>query len=129
VGATDAQVSQAASSVNIVYGLTSLANYAQAIYGKSPAAAAASGQWLGTTVVQYMAVNPTVAALAQPSGNNLYINPTWINGMSVGQQQGLLLHELLHQITGKGDDAIQDAFGLPHAASQNIGDKLQKDCF
>jgi hypothetical protein len=74
-------------------------------------------------------VNPNAAAVAQLSGSNIYINASWVNGMSDVDRQAMLLHELVHNITGKTDDVLQSALGLMvGAASQNIGDKL-RDCF
>ena len=80
-------------------------------------------------MAQYMSLNPGTIAVSQAPGNNIYINPAWVNGMSAGQQEGLLLHEILHNITAQPDGWIQAALGLSmNAASQNIGDKLQQDC-
>ena len=46
--------------------------------------------------------------------------------MTTGQQTAMLLHELLHGITGKSDDVIQGNLGLStKVPSQNIGDKLK----
>jgi hypothetical protein len=110
-------------------GLTSLTNYAQDIYGNSPAANAASNAYGTESMAQYMSLNPNVAAVSQAPGSNIYINAAWVNGMTTSQQTAMLLHELLHGITGLTDDAIQGALGLPtNTASQNIGNKLQADC-
>jgi RHS repeat-associated protein len=130
VGVTDAQVSGAAGSANIINGLTSMTNYAQAIYGNSPAAGAAASLYGSEIMAQYMSLNVGVAAVSQAPGSNIYINAAWVNGMTTGQQTAMLLHELLHGITGMTDDSIQGALGLStKAPSQNIGDKLQADCF
>ena len=129
VGVTDAQVAQAAGNANVMNGLTSLTNYAQDIYGNSPAANAASNAYGTESMAQYMSLNPNVAAVSQAPGSNIYINAAWVNGMTTSQQTAMLLHELLHGITGLTDDAIQGALGLPtNTASQNIGNKLQADC-
>lgn len=116
--------------MKIIDGLTSLDNYAQAIFGHSPAAEAAHLAYGSVMVAQYMSINSAVAAISSAPGNNIYINASWINGMTLGQQQGLLLHELLHVIIGQGVDVIQCRLGLPTGVpSQNIGDKLERDCF
>jgi hypothetical protein len=133
VGVTDTQVAMAALNANIINGLgltAATSNYAQAAYGNSPALNAASAQWGDISVTQYMTiVNPNAAAVAQLSGSNIYINASWVNGMSDVDRQAMLLHELVHNITGKTDDVLQSALGLMvGAASQNIGDKL-RDCF
>lgn len=78
----------------------------------------------------FMLTNPSAAAASELNGSNIYINGSLINGMSTADQQGLLLHELLHNITGMVAGDIQTALGLPtNKASQNIGDKLKGDCF
>lgn len=112
-------------------GLTSTANYAQAISGNSPAFAANSALYGDLTVEGYMLQGflKGVAAVAQSPGNNIYINAGWVNGMTSSQQEAMLLHELLHNITGSVDSVLQGDLGLSTTApSQNIGDKLEKDC-
>ena len=130
VGVTDAQVWSAAQAANIVYGLTAFSAYALDAYGNSSAYSAAEATWGNISMVQYMTlVAPNAAAVAQLNGSNIYINPSWVNGMSSLQQEAMVLHELLHNITGQTDDVIQGQLGLSTtAASQNIGDKLMKDC-
>jgi hypothetical protein len=131
VGVTNSQIAAAASSTNILDGLTSTANYAQAIYGNSLAYGAAAFYWGGVTVGMFMSINQSsgTAAVSQAPGNNIYISSGWVNGMTANQQEALLLHELLHNITGKTDDVLQGALGLSVGApSQNIADKLGQDC-
>ncbi len=127
---TDAIVQNAAGSANIINGLTSLTNYANDVYGNSPAAGAAAFAFGPMMMAQYMSLNPNTAAVAQAPGNNIYIDAGWINGMTATQQTAMLLHEFFHNITGGSDSVIQSALGLDtNAPSQNIGDKLQRDCF
>lgn len=133
-GATDARVVAYAQGLSIVDGLGPAAittTYAYAAYGNSPAYSSAATIWGGVTVAMYMAINLPggVAAVAQAPGDTVYINAGWVNGMTTSQQEGMLVHELLHNITGIGDWDLQTALHLPHTASQNIGDKLEKDCF
>jgi hypothetical protein len=129
VGVTNEQMSAAASAANIINGLTSTANYAQAIYGNSAAFGAAVATYGNQTVEYFMMAHPATAAVSQAPGNNIYINSGWVSGMNFGQQMGMLLHELLHNITGQSDDVLQGDLGLStNAPSQNIGDKLEKDC-
>jgi hypothetical protein len=81
---------------------------------------------------QYMSINLVagVAAVAQSRGNNIYIDAGWVNGMTINQQSAMLLHELLHNVTGQSDDVLQQKLGLAtNVPSQNISDKLEKDCF
>jgi len=132
VGVTNSEISAGALYAFIVNGMTQAAGstYAQDAYGNSAAYNAAVGRWGTISMAQYMTlVAPNAAAVAQLNGNTIYINAAWVNGMGVLDQQAMLLHELLHNITGLTDDAIQSALGLSTAAaSQNIGDKLRKDC-
>jgi hypothetical protein len=99
-------------------------------YGNSPAAASAARQW-GNTTMAYMGVNvASIATISQLHDNDIYVNAGLVNGMTTYQQEAMLLHELLHNITGQTDDVIQEELNLPTSAgSQNIGDKLQADCF
>jgi RHS repeat-associated protein len=132
VGVTNMQVATAAQTVNILNAWTDggQANYASAVYGNSPLAGAAAAQWGTTTVETYVAAYSGTVAVAQLSGNNVYINSGYVNSFSATNQSALLLHELFHNITGSVDDVLQGALGLATGgASQNIGDKLAADCF
>jgi hypothetical protein len=130
VGVSDSAVATASLSTNISNGLTTITNFAQDAYGNSPLYAAAAAQWSSVSMVQFMVNNPYTAAVAQLNGSNIYINASWVNGMNTQQQEAMLLHEMLHNITGFADGDIQSKLGLPtNAASQNISDKLMKDCF
>ena len=86
------------------YGLTAVSAYALDVYGNSPAYNAAEAEWGNTSMVQFMTVvAPNAAAVAQLKGSNIYINPSWVNGMSPLQQEAMVLHELLHNITGQAE--------------------------
>ncbi len=55
---------------------------------------------------------------------------SYVNGMSAGQQEALMLHGMLHNITGMGDDSLQGLLGIAVGGpSVNISNKLQTDCF
>jgi RHS repeat-associated protein len=130
VGVSDSEITAASLNTNILYGLATVSNYAQDVYGNTPLSAAAAAEYGSETMVQYMVYNPATAAVAQLNGNNIYINPAWVNGMSTQQQEGMLLHEMVHNITGMTDPAIQSALNISTTqASQNISDKLMTDCF
>jgi len=46
------------------------------------------------------------------------------------QDISIVLHEVLHNVTGMTDDMIQSALGLStNAVSDNITQRLLKDCF
>jgi hypothetical protein len=124
-----AQVSQAASSVVIDNGVTSGANFAVAIYGNSLALNASVALYGNETVAQFFAANPGTVAVSQAPGNNVYINAAWVNGLSILDQEALLLHELIHNITGNVDPTIQGQLGIPITPiSKNIAERLARDC-
>ena len=53
-----------------------------------------------------------------------------INLNNYYQNLATVLHEILHNVTGLSDDAIQTALGLSTSqVSNNITQKLLKDCF
>jgi hypothetical protein len=133
VGATSAQVAKAARNVNFLNGWTdgSQINYAVAVYGNTPLLnAALNGQYGGVNLDVFFAANKGTVAVSQLSGNNVYLNSGFVNAMNPMDQAAMLLHELLHNSTGKVDDDLQRALGLATGgASHNISDLLEKDCF
>ena len=120
------EVVDAAYNLVINNGLTSNLNYALAAWGNSPGAFIANLNIYGsTTVSQYIGANPGTVAIAQAPGNNIYIDASLVNGLSAQEQTALVLHELLHNVTGSNDATIQQALGLSTAApSVNISNKL-----
>jgi hypothetical protein len=71
-----------------------------------------------------------VVAVSQLGGANIYVNVGMIQGGNSWNNRGLVLHEVLHNITGYTDPDIQLRLGLPQvAASNNITQKLITDCF
>jgi hypothetical protein len=108
---------------------TRAANYAAAIYGNSPALNANVALYGNETVAQFFAANPGTVAVSRAPGNNVYINAAWVNGLSILDQEALLLHEFIHNITGNVDSTIQGQLGIPITPiSKNIADKLAMDC-
>jgi RHS repeat-associated protein len=138
VGVTPGQVEAAAISVDIENGWGNQQNFASAIWGNSAAYNINARLYGNTTVGQYFAKNLGTVAVSQAQGNHVYVDATWVNSMSDSAIQGLLLHELLHNITGNVDTVLQEQLNtvLPKnqqltvgAASQNIGNALERDCF
>ena len=82
VGISDSAVATASLKTNILDGLTTVSNYAFDVYGNSPLYAAAAAHYGSEMMVQYMSLNPNTAAVSQLSGNNIYINASWVNGMN-----------------------------------------------
>jgi ribosomal protein S2 len=71
---------------------------------------------------------PGVWAISELGGSNIYVNAArWVGGMK--SNMATLMHEVLHNITGKTDDQLQDALKLKvQDDTSNISHKLQKDC-
>ena len=125
----------AAARTNFANGVGSQVSQA-ALYPTSPQAAAnVSDKTIGA-----LFSDPTklVTAVTTLGGSTVYINPAAITG-SLGVNEGLLIHELLHEL-GLTDDAIGNALHSidpsirPDANgnwtnTQQFSTKLRKDCF
>jgi RHS repeat-associated protein len=84
------------------------------------------------TIGQYMAQNAGTVAEAQLNGNTIYINPSLINSGPSNYyfNTATVLHEVLHNVTGLGDPAVQTDLGLPVSKdTSNITNRLIADCF
>ena len=129
VGVTPAQEAGGLLAANIVNGFGTTLTYAMAAFGNTAAYQANVNVYGDLTVLQLFGTYSNTAAIAQASGNNIYIASNWINGMGQIDQEALLLHEVVHNITGNVDSVVQGQLGLSTAAaSQNISDKLKMDC-
>ena len=71
VGTTDAAVANASLNTTILNGDATLTNYAQDVYGNSP------HPW------------------RKLSGNNIYTDASWVNGMNTQQQESMLLLSIM----------------------------------
>jgi hypothetical protein len=129
LGITMAAVEADAANLNIQNGYANT-TLESSLYANTPQAASAVAQYGSETIGQYFAQNPSTVAEAQLNGNTIYINPALVNPNSYFQNLGVVLHEILHNVTGLTDNAIQSAFGLSTSGvSDNITQKLIKDCF
>jgi hypothetical protein len=130
VGVSQQQVIDATQTINILNGWGSQYNYADAAWRYSSAWSSQRFSASGNqTVGDFFSNNPGTVAIAQGPGHDIFVDPTWVNSYSDGQLKGLVLHELLHNISGQVDTVLQGALRLPDGKSSNIADKLQKDCF
>jgi RHS repeat-associated protein len=132
VGVTNSQIVNFANHVNILNAWTdgSRIAYATAAFGNTRAHRPNRRAWGTTTVATYVLAHPGTAAIAQALGNNVYINSGYVNAFDATNQSGMLLHELLHNITGSVDSVLQAALHIVVGApSQNIADQLIKDCY
>ena len=127
---TDNQVRAAAGNAVFLNGVGSSVSLAST-YATSPVASVAqAGSALTGTVGGFIASNPGTVALAQLGGKNIYINAGLINPADFFQDISVVLHELLHNITGLTDPDIQTALGLPSSdVTDNIAQKLKADCY
>ncbi len=96
-----------------------------------PGQAGASQEALnpGLSVGAFFAVRRGVRALSDINDKRtVYINPALIRGDN-RKMGGLLLHEAVHQKTGKVDPDLQKALGYSEKeASEVVGLRLAKDC-
>jgi hypothetical protein len=99
------------------------------LYANTANAASAAAQYGNLTIGQFQAQNPGTVAQSQLNGNTVYINPSLINPGNFYQNLGTMLHEILHNVTGLTDGDIQSALGLGGGVSNNITQRLIKDCF
>lgn len=138
LGVSPAQLQKAASGTTFQDGLTSSANYAQAVWGNSPAYNANKVKYGNLTVSGFFAANPATVAVAQSPGNTIYVDPSYVNSSSGTTLDGMVVHEMVHNITGNVDTTLQDQLNtvLPNGQkltvggpSVNITNQLAKDCF
>jgi len=103
----------------------------QSLYASSPVQGVQqAGNLVTGTVGSFVASNPGTVAVAQMGGSAIYINSIYINPASVTQNLGIVLHELLHNVSGLTDGDIQDALGIEQTnVTDNITQKLIADCF
>jgi RHS repeat-associated protein len=129
LGTSAAAVQADAANLDIENGAGSTSLQAS-LYANTAVAGNAATQFGNQTIGQFFSTNPGVAAEAQLNGNTIYINPSMINLNNYYQNLATVLHEILHNVTGLSDDAIQTALGLSTSqVSNNITQKLLKDCF
>ena len=129
LGTTAAAVQAAAGNVVFQNGTNSQVLEAS-LYANTPQAGAAAASFGGMTIGQFQTQNPGTVAQAQLNGITIYLNASLIDPSAYFQDIGIVLHELLHNVTGLSDGDIQSAFGLStNQPSNNITQKLIKDCF
>jgi hypothetical protein len=138
MGVSGDQLRAAASAATFSNGWDNSANYATAIWANSPAFVANANKFMSMTVGQYFAANPGTVAVAQAIGNNIYVDATWVNSLSGVDTAALVMHELIHNITGNVDSVLQQQLNsvLPEgqqiavgSASKSIADALARDCW
>jgi RHS repeat-associated protein len=112
VGLNAADIAKDAISTNILNAWTAFQPGSQpALWANTPLAGGAAAQYPNWSIAYYFSQNPGTIAEAQLGGSNVYVDASWANGMSVGQQEGLMVHEMLHNITGVNDGELQKTIG------------------
>jgi hypothetical protein len=132
---TPATMQAAAQNAQLFNGTTSNALRSSLYANSSPAAfRAAQSKFANQTISQTMAANKGIEALSAFNGNSIYINPA-LTALSAANtfwdNAAMIAHELVHNVSGLSDDAIQSALGLKVDTNntKNISDKLKSDCF
>jgi hypothetical protein len=131
LGVTAAQVQQGCTDAVFLNGIGSDVPRAS-VYANAAVEGIRSAPGITGTVGDYFANNPGIVALAQLGGHDIYMNPAMITPSDFYGNQELVLHEVLHNITGLTDSDFRSKWGLPEpkgTISKDIIDKLLKDCF
>lgn len=85
-----------------------------------------------TSVSDVFAVRPDINAWTPFGGLTIYINPNRLNGANRAQNQGLMMHELLHEGWGLDDSDIMNSLGISKAdqarGSVAISNWLRDNC-
>ena len=99
------------------------------LYATSPNASVRQAGKAATGTVGSTLAQPGAEAVAQLGGPDIYINSSSISSTDFYGNQGLVLHEVMHNITGLTDADIQKALGLSQQSdTSNIANKLVSDC-
>jgi RHS repeat-associated protein len=130
LGTNAAAVRTGAGKAAFLYGVGNTATMAS-LYASSPVASVRqAARSLTGTVGSYIASHTGVVAVAQLGGSNIYLNPSLINTTDYFQNISIVLHEVLHNVTGLTDPDMQRALRLSTSEiSDNITQRLRKDCF
>jgi RHS repeat-associated protein len=88
------------------------------------------------TIGDYFKASGTTAAWTPVGGLTVYVNTGLLNTSSMSQNQGLMLHEMLHQTYGQVDTDIMKTLATydpganinPAGASRQISDWLTANC-
>ncbi len=78
------------------------------------------------SVGDFFRQNPNVNAAAQPLGPNVFFRNGGLFDSHVGV--GTVGHELMHNVTGLSDSALETQLGLPQGASVEISNAVNEHC-
>jgi RHS repeat-associated protein len=131
LGVTAAQVQQGCTDAVFLNGIGSNVPRAS-LYANAAAERIRGAPGITGTVGEYFAGRPGTIALAELGGHDIYINPAMITASDYYGNQVLVLHEVLHNVSGLTDSEFRMNWGLPEpkdGTSEDIVNKLLKDCF
>jgi RHS repeat-associated protein len=129
LGVTVDQVIAGAESANIMNGVGSTVTLSS-LYANSPDPNIQKIANTITGTVGDKLATPGAVAVAQLGGPAIYVDPAKFNVSAYWQNISIVLHEVLHNVTGLTDPDIQRKLGLDeNQPSDNITKKLKKDCF
>jgi hypothetical protein len=128
VGVTPAQIVQAAGAAQFLDALTSTETRAS-LYSNTSAAAAAASQYGRQTIQQWFLSESGVMAAADLSGFRIFFRPSGVDVGDLLFNSSLLMHELIHNITGLSDEVIKGKMGLYGATSDWISTQIYIKCF
>jgi hypothetical protein len=135
LGTSSEALRQKAGNVRFADASRSTDNYADALFGNSPAHNANRSIYGNTTVSQFWKSKrdngQRIQAMTASPGNTVYIDPAYFNTHGDVFRIATLAHELVHAITGEVDSVLQERLGLPVDSKNtyNISTRLFYDCF
>jgi hypothetical protein len=134
-GAGDLNIENGAisnTSIRDAYGRTGdparVGNAAQAGLNRTHSAYLRANNISDMRVPDTLAVNTRQTAYTPWGGNTLYVDSNRLDTSRTATNQGLVMHELIHNLFGTGDGVIQSRLGLPSGASVNITTWLTANC-
>ena len=94
--------------ISSAYGSTSLGALAQSRYDNQYASYLKTNHLTHLTIGGYFAADPSINAWTPPGGGIIYFDPSRLNTSFGSQNQGLIMHELLHEVWGLDDKDIMN---------------------
>jgi RHS repeat-associated protein len=118
-----------AAANSVFHDISTSQDLYSSLYANTGAHAAVIAKYGPVTIREHYINNPGSHVLAQMFGNNIYLASGAVSTSSLFRNQGLLMHELLHNV-GFDDDGLKDVLGI--TSNQNsswISYKLSQQCF
>jgi RHS repeat-associated protein len=124
------------NSIASAFGSPQLGALAQAQYDRQYAGYLQAHGQQHLTIAGYFAATGNTAAWTPTGGNTVFTNPSLLNTSSLNVDQGLMLHEMLHDVYGLDDRDIMNTLegydpgaGIdPNGVSNQITTWMVKNC-